>query len=583
MSDSPIQSDDTDQSQPADANLSTSPTPKKSRGIWAFLAVVIVAAGGALAWQYYGTLARLNTGQPAKGDAASEESYRQWMRMAQTKGWIAEGRAKEAVAVLLEVKPALKDAERKWECEAILGDAYLELKQYDKAMASYSQVVEKSGDESRVARAETGHGMAVARNGDFDRGLQELTDVVNRYANVIPELSSNALFARTELFEETGQVAKALAELARIMEEFPGREGKERDHALGRLDFLKASLMAQQTEQVAKLRSAGAKLMTNLPAGQTVTWTADQGPYVIENELTVPGDTVLKIEAGAVLRFGVSGGLRVAGRIEAVGTAEKPIRCLPAHENPTATWWQGFNFDVADGTPRSDLTHVEFVSAESAVSARRGEVALAECDIRHTVQHGLRSRSAGNIIAKQCRIVGGAYDGIRCERDGVISVEGGRIAEQAMNGISVRRSLGLSVRGCVVEKNGRNGVVFGDGSAGRLEKCRIVANAKTGVVCEGDVSPQVAECEIAGNAEGGVWIRGDGQAQIRQCSIVENKGPALRNHSSKTVDATGNWWGSPDPAKIAERIEDRTDKAEWGSVKIDPVLEASPSSRPAAG
>ncbi len=617
--------------------------PKKSRGIWVFLAVVILAAGGAVAWQYYGTLIDLDQGGGDK--AGVDEKLEQWKQIAKAKGWIADGRYEEALALLRKVKAKTSDPDRNMEIDVNLAHAHAGLGQYDKALALFTGVIEKSDDESKVARAEIGHGTTVTASGEFDRGMQELTDVVDRYAEIVPTFSAEALFARAKLYEKKGQIGKTRAELSRVMDEFPGREGADKDRAYGQVGMLSASLLEQQAEQVAKLRSAGCQSVASIPAGQTVTWTAEQGPYLIEEALVVPGDTVLKIEAGTVLRFGISGGLRVAGRVEATGTAEKPIRCLPVHEDPAATWWPGFRFEVADGTAPSHLTHVEFVSAESAISATRGEVAVTECDIRQPVQYGLHSESGGNIVAKQCRIVGGAYEGIRCENGGTISAEGGRVAEHAMSGVTVRTTVSFSLRGCTVEKNGRTGIAFRDGGAGQVEKCRIIANATTGLLCRGDASPQLAGCEIAqngadgincqdrskpvlastqvqqnkgtgvrldsssdakisgcqvrdneqhgiwcrlsspeiltsviaGNAEVGIWIVEGGQPRLNKSSVVENKGPALRNHTSNVINATENWWGSSDLAQIGERIEDREDKDEWGSVKIDPVLEAPPS------
>jgi len=66
------------------------------------------------------------------------------------------------------------------------------------------------------------------------------------------------------------------------------------------------------------------------------TWRASDGPYVITCDATiVPGATV-EVEAGTEVRFRPGTGLRVEGKLVALGNAARPVR-LTADVLPPGT------------------------------------------------------------------------------------------------------------------------------------------------------------------------------------------------------------------------------------------------------
>ena len=60
-------------------------------------------------------------------------------------------------------------------------------------------------------------------------------------------------------------------------------------------------------------------------AGQTVTWTAAGGPYVICQDLTIPAGGTVQVEAGASVVVDPSRTLSVAGRLELMGTVAQDV------------------------------------------------------------------------------------------------------------------------------------------------------------------------------------------------------------------------------------------------------------------
>jgi hypothetical protein len=57
----------------------------------------------------------------------------------------------------------------------------------------------------------------------------------------------------------------------------------------------------------------------------TTTWTEDKSPYLVNTDIEIPGDSIIKIYPGVKVEFQGKYKFHVIGRIEAVGTAEKPI------------------------------------------------------------------------------------------------------------------------------------------------------------------------------------------------------------------------------------------------------------------
>ena len=436
--------------------------------------------------------------------------------------------------------------------------------------------------------------------------------------------------------------------LERVIEDFPGFEGSDADAARVIFKNLEQMLSAEEEVQIkALLDERNAHALRSIEAGQTVTLTKAEGPYLINAELTVPADSIVKIEAGTELRFGMNGGFHVQGQLEAIGTADDPIRCLPlgSSEEAGQTWWKGFRFEDNGSAGASVLTHVQIVGAEAGIACANGTVTATQCDFDRAARFGVLCETDGVITLNDCRIIGGGYVGIRCQQGGTVKMTGGRVAEQYRSGIVVALAKeGVVLEGTVVENNGGDGILFRDAAGGSLTDCTIRGNLGAGVRCRGGAKPTITACTITGNlAEGiacsdrseptihgttikenkgggisfdkgcsgtlegstitgnaafgvrctlseitiegnqitgnagpGVWIAQGGNPSLHQNDLTGNEGPAVRNHSSNTIAAEQNWWGTADAGEIAKLVEDAADDGQWGPVTVESPLAAAP-------
>ena len=122
-------------------------------------------------------------------------------------------------------------------------------------------------------------------------------------------------------------------------------------------------LRALLAPALALLLGAGARADTVLPdtllpsTGHTFTLTAAESPYFCERlSYVLPGDSLVA-EAGAVVHFGINGGLQVQGTIVTRGDANHPVRF--ARDPNAGANWEGIRISPL-GYP-SDTTRCEFL------------------------------------------------------------------------------------------------------------------------------------------------------------------------------------------------------------------------------
>ena len=115
-------------------------------------------------------------------------------------------------------------------------------------------------------------------------------------------------------------------------------------------------------------------------------------------------------------------------------------------------------------------------------------------------------------------------------------------------GIEVAYSSSVTVKSCVVELNDWYGMYFYESQV------------------------EVSDCYIGGNGIG-VYCSGSSDVDIEHCNICANLGVGLYSASSEvTVDATCNWWESPEGPEESEVGDPDPPEEVWGDVAYDPWL-----------
>jgi len=97
----------------------------------------------------------------------------------------------------------------------------------------------------------------------------------------------------------------------------------------------------QQSSPAIDAGSDGRDLGYYADSAANPVWRAEDGPFYVTGDLTVPSDSTLTIRPGTTVFFEDGASLVLEGRLIAEGTAEAPIRFAPA---PGASSWDGLQF-----------------------------------------------------------------------------------------------------------------------------------------------------------------------------------------------------------------------------------------------
>jgi parallel beta-helix repeat protein len=492
-------------------------------GIGALFVMIAAAMTGAVIWQYRSITGAIS--HQATEDPRIEKELAFFQQLADAKALVDEGQFAEALRQSEVVKTKTTLESYRWSAELVAAHARRGLGQFEEADRIYQRILNGPEDHFRTGSARIGISELYMAQGKIDEAIRELEDIIETYeAKGAADVCGLALLSLAGVYHEQDQLVPMRAALARIVEDFPGSENSDAGRADRYLDRVSKKLESQQITLIEDVLRQGAHHIEAIPAGKTTTLKRDEKPYVIDEMLSVTEGSILEIEPGAVIRFGVRGGIVVHGRLVASGSSDAPIRLESVASGDGAAWWRGLQFDHAVTTEPSILEHVDIVAAESGVDVTRGAVRLANCKLTQPVKYGLRAARDGQIVANATQITGGAFEGVRCEEGGTLTLDGGRVADQAMTGIRIVLSKDVTISRVVIENNRAYGIFFSDASGGRVDACKINGNHRVGLVSHGGSHPTVANCEIRGNRAEGVACVSRGQAVINRSRIMNNVG-----------------------------------------------------------
>jgi len=83
------------------------------------------------------------------------------------------------------------------------------------------------------------------------------------------------------------------------------------------------------------------------------TWTKENSPYQVTSDITVLAGATLTVEPGVEVRFDRYAGLRVLGKLTALGTATQPITFTGQFTTPLAGWWDGISIKGSQSAPNN--------------------------------------------------------------------------------------------------------------------------------------------------------------------------------------------------------------------------------------
>lgn len=128
-------------------------------------------------------------------------------------------------------------------------------------------------------------------------------------------------------------------------------------------------------------------------------WTADEGPYRVVSNLTVPGGLELRIEAGTVVRLlnGVSISAQADATIAINGTPDRPVRFLP--DSAGVNWG---TIKASGGNSTITIRHAEI--DHGGVNLGSQSIGLIEDTYVHDVGSAIVGNSAKMVTMRRVHV-----------------------------------------------------------------------------------------------------------------------------------------------------------------------------------
>lgn len=362
------------------------------------------------------------------------------------------------------------------------------------------------------------------------------------------------------------------------------------------LTFLTVGLSSSDADQ----KGARAAALVGAPVvydgavlTEDVTW---RGTVLVKGFVVVAPQATLRIEAGTVVRFAgtasKNGAVRlvVQGRIQALGTADRPILLTSGRSRTARGDWGGISFVFSE--KRNLLEHCLIEYADYGIDARFSTVNLKMVSVTKSrtailAHDAVLLMTGGSIKESETGIE--AHDSELELKDVTIAdCQRGLLMHRSSAGVSSARILGNELYGLLSEdsrvklsageflKNG-NGARF-KGGEGQIQATRFIQNRETALQLSG-ARMKVQRCQFTGNSRDAIRLD-DGRALISGNVFNSNNGFNLYNAGHEDASAILNWWGSDDKSVIAEKIYDAVHDPRSGSVQVFPWLTGKPALMP---
>ena len=287
-----------------------------------------------------------------------------------------------------------------------------------------------------------------------------------------------------------------------------------------------------------------------------IEWTADRDPYIVTKSITIEKGAALTILPGVTVRLRPGVVLEVLGTLRAKGTEDEPI---------TFTWdSEGRRWgSITQGGGKVVFNYVHLSHADVGILTQGwGKGA----DVFSSVFRD-------NGIAMQNDMGGGDKDGFTLE---------------VLHTLVTRNTIGIIFNGGAtrlyrnnISENIEQGI--GGFAKGTIERNTIYANGTDGIetVTRGGYPDLVIRKNtINYNGYGGLSLR-SGEYVLLDNNIFGNARFDLRWLSADTLDATRNFWGTPNRADLASRFVNVDYGSALALVETNPMHHALVADAPA--
>ena len=121
------------------------------------------------------------------------------------------------------------------------------------------------------------------------------------------------------------------------------------------------------------------------------------------------------------------------------------------------------------------------------------------------------------------------------------------------DGIICFGSTNISIMNCEISYNNHNGIDYAEYLLGiNVVNCRISHNNYNGIYCRLSSDISIMNCEVSHNNYIGICCTCSSNVSVHFCDIFSNGEHGLFVDGTYVVNATYNWWGSPDGPEYKE-------------------------------
>ena len=321
---------------------------------------------------------------------------------------------------------------------------------------------------------------------------------------------------------------------------------------------------------------------------EDVTW---RGSILVRGFVVVAPHATLRIDPGTVIRFAATStqqlpNLVVQGRLNAVGTPDRPIVLTTDLSRPSRGSWSGIV--LLSTAKRNLLERCRIEYAETGIDVRFSTVTLKSVSIVQA-QTGLLSHDGvvqmnGGGVSDSgtgVEIYNSEFDGVdpvvsSCRRGYLFSKSAVALAApKSMN----NQQTGLEAEECRVKISGGDfsGNSLGvriSGGEGQIVTSRFLKNRQTALHLLGS-RIKIQRCQFADNLQNALRVE-DGMSLILNNSFSSNGGFNLYNAGREVVSARQNWWGGANQSLIRGKIHDQFQDKNSGAVQVYPWLRDMP-------
>ncbi len=345
-------------------------------------------------------------------------------------------------------------------------------------------------------------------------------------------------------------------------------------------------------------------------------------PYIINQNLFIPFDYQVVIEAGVEIRFQKNMCFKIGGVLQAVGTQTDSIVFTSAELSPSPGDWQYIQFVTL---ARADGQQVDLIKAtQRGIIPDRTNRVLKFCRIQYA-QLGIYCDNGSSptvsycTITKNsdCGILSGGWDvcspritgniikdngcGIHCDMG--FPIIDSNIISNNYGGIYMESTDSATITNNVISNNMQDGIFAGYGKH-VIKNNAIINNSDRGIYTSGGC--QIMYNKISANGYGqansvhpvnkaGIDVYSSSQVQITYNLIDSNKVGIIcegsdrtgllisnnnichnlnnnfSNQNSSDITVQQNWWGSVDGTIIDSGIFDYYDDFQYGKVLYQPA------------